>query len=209
MKLLDTGKDKVKKICDIIKKETLEPAHEEAKRILDEARLQAQKMIQDAKKEAEAMLVQVKKEIENEKAICNAALNLAAKQTISGLKQKIETALFNPVLYEAVLQHAKNPQIIAECIQAMVCAIEKEGLDVDPVALIPASISPREINALLTKEILNRLEGKSVELGTHIGGAQIKLKDRHLTLDLSDSALRELLAAYISEDFRKLIFQEK
>jgi len=40
------------------------------------------------------------------------------------------------------------------------------------------------------------------------GGIKLKLKDEHLVLDLSDTALAELLATYVRADFRKLIFGE-
>lgn len=53
MKGTEPGKDKVKKICDILRRETLEPAENEAKQIIDSAKEQAKQMISAAHKEAE------------------------------------------------------------------------------------------------------------------------------------------------------------
>ena len=44
MKGFETGKDKVKKICDVLKKETLEPAKEEAERIIAAAKLRGKRI---------------------------------------------------------------------------------------------------------------------------------------------------------------------
>lgn len=53
MKSLETGKDKIQKICDALKKETLEPAKQEAREVIENARLQAAEIVTAAKKEAE------------------------------------------------------------------------------------------------------------------------------------------------------------
>ena len=37
MKGLETGKDKIQKICDALRKETLEPAKQEAREIVEKA----------------------------------------------------------------------------------------------------------------------------------------------------------------------------
>ncbi len=46
----DTGKDKVKKICEVLRKETIEPAIDEARGILEEAHSKGEAIIRDAKK---------------------------------------------------------------------------------------------------------------------------------------------------------------
>ena len=56
MKGLETGKDKVKKICDVLKRETLEPAKHEADEIVASARKKADEILADAHKEAKKML---------------------------------------------------------------------------------------------------------------------------------------------------------
>ena len=50
MKGIETGKDKVKKICDFLRNETLDPARHEADSILENAREKAEKILFEAKK---------------------------------------------------------------------------------------------------------------------------------------------------------------
>ena len=74
-------------------------------------------------------------------------------------------------------------------------------------AIIPQSVSAKEVNRFLGEGILNRLKEKSVELGEFAGGAQVKLHDKKMTIDITDKSLMELLSGYVRKDFRKLLFK--
>ena len=57
------------------------------------------------------------------------------------------------------------------------------------------------------KIVVQALKERSVVLSDLAGGIQLKLHDKKMTIDLSDEALKELLATYIArKDFRKLLF---
>ena len=45
MKGLDTGREKIQKICDSLRKETLEPAKQEAREIIENAHMQASEIV--------------------------------------------------------------------------------------------------------------------------------------------------------------------
>jgi V/A-type H+-transporting ATPase subunit E len=72
--------------------------------------------------------------------------------------------------------------------------------------VIPKNISPRSINELLGKQVLEQLKHQSVVIGDFEGGVQIQLKGRRITIDISDATVRELIAQYIRRDFREMIF---
>jgi V/A-type H+-transporting ATPase subunit E len=67
MKGIETGKEKVKKICEALRRETLEPAMQEAEEIIRDAREKADRILQDAEKQVEGLHVQAKEKIEREK----------------------------------------------------------------------------------------------------------------------------------------------
>ena len=48
MKGLESGKDKIQKICDALRKETLEPAKQEAREIVENAHMQASEIVTEA-----------------------------------------------------------------------------------------------------------------------------------------------------------------
>lgn len=206
MKGLETGKDKVKRICDILKKETLEPAQMEAQEILEEAKRERDALLSKAKEQADQLLMYTKQEIERQKGIFEASLAQACRQTIEALKEKIEKKLFSPELAHLVIKPMQDKQVIAKLIAAVIGAIEKEGIDVNLSAYIPSAVPAEEVNALLASHILDRLKEKGVLVSTIGGGIEVKLVEKGLILDLSDHALKELLAGYIRKDFRELIF---
>lgn len=206
MKGIESGKDKVKKICDILRRETMEPAEAEAGQILRAAKEQAEQIISAAQKEAENIQLEARQDIERQKNVFQSSLNQACKQALDALKQSIEEKLFNQELGRMLTKHTQDPQVLANLIAAVVKAIDKGGLEADLSAYIPAAVPARAVNALLAKEVIEKLREKSVLVGPLTGGIEVKMHKDNITLDITDRALKELLASYIRKDFRELVF---
>lgn len=206
MKSVDTGKDKVKKICEVLKRETLDPAKKEADHIIHQAREEAAKIIEDAKKEAENLHAQAKKRIDEERNVFESSISLACKKSLSTLKQEIEEKLFNPQLGQWITKTTQDPHVIAELISSIVKAIEKEGIDANLEALIPSSLPPKKINQELVKGIAERLKDGSVQIGEFSGGAEVKIVDQNITIDITEEALKALVASFVRDDFRSVVF---
>lgn len=206
MKGLETGKNKIQKICDALKKETLEPAKQEAREIVENAHMQASEIVQEAKEKAASLLQEAEKTREEKARVFKASLELAARQGVEALKQKIEKELFQKELASLVSDEMKDPKLIANLINALVDAVEKEGLEEDLSALIPKKISKQVINELLAKRVLEKLEEETVVAADFAGGAKVQLKNRQMTLDVSDALVKELISRYIRQDLRDFIF---
>ncbi len=206
MKTLEQGQEKIRKICDELRAGTLEPAKKEAEKIILDAKDFCSKLIKEAEIEAENLIKTARSEIEQERNVFQSSLSQGIKQGLEALKQDIEHHLFNLQLNETVKNGTDKPEVVAKLIDCIVKAIEKEGLSADISAFIPKHIPEREVNLLLTAKILDKLKQHSVSIGSFEGGAQIKLGDKGLTIDVSDLAIKELLSQYIRKDFRKLIF---
>lgn len=206
MRSLEKGQDKIQKICDQLRLETLEPAEQEAQRMIEEGRRRAEEIQADAERQAEQMIKQARGQIEQERNVFHSSLQQAAKQTVEGLRQEIEHHLFNEELHSLLETQMADPKVVADLINGIVGAVEKEGLATDLTAVIPRSISVEDVNSLLIENIRRRLKGKPLEVGNFAGGAQLKLIGKKMTIDLTDQAIKELLAHYMRKDFRKLIF---
>ncbi len=206
MKGLETGKDKIQKICDALRKETLEPARHEAKEIIDAARNTAANYLQEAKIKAQDTLALAEKEIEERKKVFESSLMMACRQGIEDLKAKIEEEFFNPELQNLVEKEMGDPKTIARILSAFLETLEEKGIDDELIVSIPKSITPRSINSLLAQKAIDKLEKGEVVEGDFAGGVQIKLKDRKITIDISEKAVRELIAQYIRRDFRELVY---
>lgn len=206
MKGLDTGKDKVKKICDVLRKETLEPAKKEAEEILSNAQGEAAAIIEAAQKEAARLHEETRKEIEKQRIIFQSSLAQACRQTLELLKQEIEEKLFNRELSALLAKQLQDPKVLHQLIDAVVGALEKEGTSADLSIYIPAAVPARAINDLLAANVLEKLKEKSVLLSGIAGGIEVKLHNQRLTIDISEATIREIVANYIRKDFRDILF---
>jgi V/A-type H+-transporting ATPase subunit E len=206
MKPTETGKDKVKKICEVLRKETLEPAQKEAYELLQKSREEAEAIIAAARKEAEVVRAEARKDIERKKAVFDASLKQASQQAVESLKQAVMDKLFNPMLAEWLSKPLHEPQTLAKLIETIISAIEKQGVEGDVSAYVAAAVPAREVSALLAPKILERLREKGVLAGGFAGGVEIKLHKSNITLDMSENAMKELIANYVRKDFRAMLF---
>jgi len=155
----------VKKICEILRKETLEPAVQEADSIVEEAKAKAGQIIADAKGKASKMIEEASAEIEKRQGVFKASLNQGARQSVEWLKQEIEERLLNRNLAELIAKSTSSPEVLAHMVTAVIKAIEDEGLETDLSAIIPSAVEARAVNELLGKELLAKLKEKSVLVG--------------------------------------------
>ncbi len=206
MKGLETGKDKIQKICDALRKETLEPAKQEAREVVENAHIQAAEVVAEAKAKANDILQTAETEMEEKKRVFHASLNLACRQGIELLKQKIEQELFDRELTSLVAKEMADPKIIAHLLNSLMKSFEEKGIEDEFVASIPKGISPRSINELLASKVLERLHNRTVIASEFAGGLQVQLKGRQITIDITDEAVRALIAQYIRRDLRDLVF---
>lgn len=209
MKTLEQGQDKIDKICEALRKETLEPAMKKAEKLVQEGERARQHAICEGEKEAREIVQKAKAENEQQYKVFQSSLAQGAKLALETLRQKIEHQFFNAGLEALIVQESSDPKVIGRIINALVGAIEKEGLASHLQAEIPKTSSSGEINALIAKTALEKLEGKSVELGSFKGGAKVKIGNKKMTIDMSDEALKELLASFVSKDFRNFIFNSR
>lgn len=206
MKSLEKGQDKIQRISDQLRHEILEPAQEEAKKIIEEAKKKASQIIAEAEKQSDELIHAGRKAVEQERNVFHSSLQQASKQSLEALRQTIEHHLFNDQLDKMLHQATANPKVIADLISAVVKSIETEGASADLSAVVPKAVSVKEVNELLAAGIVNRLKEHSVVLGDFVGGAKVKLRDKNLTIDISEETLKDLISRYVRKDFRKLIF---
>lgn len=207
MKTLEKGQDKIKKICSVLRDETLEPAKKRAEEIINDGKRQAEEIIAEAEKQAAKIIADARAAVEQERNVFHSSLQQAAKQSVEALRQSIERKFFNEHLQTIVEKNASGPDLVAKLVNAIVKALEKEGLSTDLTALVPSTLSPKEVNELLLQDVLKALKEHSVAIGGFAAGAQVRLDNKKMTIDITEQALKELLSGYVvRKDFRKMIF---
>ncbi|MBI3900597.1 MAG: hypothetical protein HY324_00440 [Chlamydiia bacterium] len=208
MKELGTGRDKIQKICDTLRKETLEPAYLEAKEIVEKGQAQAHDLMIAAKKKAEDLIKAAEKEILEKKKVFEASLQLACRQGVEKLKSVIEKEIFDRQLGEILSKEMGSPEAIGKILEVFFQILREKGIEDEFVIVIPKTISPRQISSLVAGKILEKLEKESIALGEFAGGVQIRFKERAITIDISDEAVKEVIAFYIRRDFRELVYNK-
>ena len=203
---LEKAQERINAICEKIREETLTPAKQEAEQILDVAKGEAERIKSQARAEATKILEDAKRSLEMEKQIFTSSLEQAAKQALEVLKQKIELTLFNPALEKWVVAHMGGAKEDAKLIETLIAAILSEGIKTDLSIKIPQAFTPEEIISSISGKILKELKDGAIEVSDMKGGVKVSLKGEHMSLDLSDTALRELIATFVRKDFRKIFF---
>lgn len=206
MKTLEKGQEKIEKICEVLRRETLEPAEKKAAEIIEAANQKAKEIVLEAEKNAAEIIKKAQVQVEQERKVFQSSLTQAGRQGLEMLRQEIEHKLFNPELQTLIVGSTTEPNAVAKIIDALIKAIEKQGIASELIAYIPKSVSPQAVNALLLENVAKKLKNGTVEVGDFEGGAKVKLVNKRMTIDMSDDALRELLSAYVRKDFRKFIF---
>ena len=207
MKTLEKGQDKIQKICAILRDQTLEPAQKEAQEIIERAQEHAEQIINEAQKAAQKLHEEAKTSVGRELTVFQSTLQQSVKQSLESLRQSIENKFFSENLVSVIEKSVSDPKNVANLIDAIVKAVEKQGLDTNLSALIPKTMTPRQLNELLMKDVLEALKDQSVSVGDFAAGAKVKLNNKKIIIDISESALKELLSTYVArKDFRKLVF---
>lgn len=206
MKTFEEGSKKIQQICDLLKKDAIEPAKKEAEALLDEAKIKAQQIIEEAEKQADTIHREMRIKIDQERNVFQSFMAQAAKQTIETLKQAIEQKFFNGELHQLITAQTVDPKVIARITDVIIQSIEKEGIDSDLSVIVPHAVSSKEVNAFLGEHILSKLKEQSVVLGAFSGGVQVKIHGKNMIIDISDKAIAEILGSY-RKGFRELFFQ--
>ncbi|MEI6242411.1 MAG: V-type ATP synthase subunit E [Chlamydiota bacterium] len=207
MKNEEIAKDKMQKICDILKKETLDPARQQSREIVENAEMQAREIIENAKKEAENFQALAEEERVKKEKNFTASLALACRETVEELRQQIEQKLFQENLFDEVEKASSSKEVIARLVMALIRAVEEKGIDADLSAYIAKTAAPSEVAKSLAANFLEKLREKELIVGDFQGGVRVKLHNKQITLDMSDAVLKEMIMRYIHKDFRESIFQ--
>lgn len=208
MDSLDTGKDKIKKICDVLVREALDPAKEEAAKCLQEARENATQIIEEAKKRASEIVKEGYQRVEAQRQVVEHALRQASAQTLESLKQTIEEALFTEGLVPIIEKMTSNEKLMGTLTSALVNSIEKEGISADFSLVIGKALDKETFLGTLAKSALKSVEKRKVIILDSLEGIQLKLHDKKFTLDFSQDSLCELISQYLRKDFRQILFKE-
>lgn len=208
MRKLETEEEKIEKICNLLRYETIEPAKREALVALGQAQQRAHAIVGEAEREAERLLSEARELVKRERALFESSLEQGARQSVEALRQHIEEHLFNSAVTAAVAALQRDPAVLARLLDAIVAAVDGAGLSADLSAYVSKNVPREAVLALLADNTLKLLSnGEALQVSGISGGVQLRLTDKKMTIDMTDTALKELLSAFVRKDYRKLFFE--
>ncbi len=204
---LETADNKVKEICAILRTETLEPAQAQAKLILDEAAKEADEIVRNAREEAARIREENKVQLAKDLNVHEGSIQLSIRQGLSALRQAIEK-IFSADLDVKIEKAMGKDEAVAEAVRVLFGLIAKEGPNVNLNVLLPKHVNIEAICAQLSSDFAEMVKKSAIQMDDIKGGAEIKLKEKRVSIELTDAAVKELLAAYVIPELRAKIFCE-
>ena len=182
-----------------IKKDGIESATNESKKILEEARKEAERIVNEAKKERDKIIADGKKTIEIERESSISSVKQAARDVSLTLRNSLEEK-FKKILGQKV-SSALDERVLADAIVAVVKG-EEDGCDVEV-----SKDMVDKVNAILTSQFAKELEkGVTLRSSSSVsGGFKVYSKDGSAYIDLSDEEITKLLYPYLSSSLKEII----
>ncbi len=163
--------NKLQELTQKLYNEGVEKANEEADKILTEAKSEADKLKQIAEKDAQKIIADAEQKSVEIKKNIDAELNLAAKQTIRTVKQKITDVIVSKVIDEPVKKAFDDEKFVKEIIETVVKNWNPQKNEtIDLSVLLPADLekkfakfftakSGKELNANLELSFSDTIKG--------------------------------------------------
>ena len=190
----------IQDLINSIKKEGIDSATEESRKIIEEATRKAEAIVKEAEAEKEKMLSDGMRQLEKEKASFSESLKMAARDLSLSFRKEIEGKI--QALLDEKVKNAFDEATLKELLTTVIEA-EFKG---DVVVTLPED-KRKNIASSLASELASQLE-RGVELSfsqSLQGGFKVAAKDGRAYIDLSDEETVKLLYPYISSSVRELI----
>ena len=182
-----------------IKKDGIESATNESKKILEEARKEAERIVNEARKERDKIIADGKKTIEIERESSISSVKQAARDVSLTLRKNLEDK-FKKILGNKV-SSSLDEKVIAEAIVAVVKG-ECNGCDVEV-----SKEMVDKVNAVLTSQFAKELEkGVTLRASSSVsGGFKVYSQDGAAYLDPSDADTTHLLSPPLSSSLPQIL----
>ena len=163
--------NKLQELTQKLYNEGVEKANAEAETIIADAKSEADKLKQVAEKDAQKIIADAEQKSAEIKKNVDAELNLAAKQTIRTVKQKITDVIVSKVISEPVKKAFDDEKFVKEIIETVVQNWNPQKNEtIDLSVLLPTDLekefakffiakSGKELNANLELSFSDEIKG--------------------------------------------------
>ena len=200
---------KLQELTQKLYQEGVEKARLEAERILEEAEQSKQEILAQAKREAKNLIEDGKREAEKLVAKGESELKLAAKQSISALRQKTVELLAHAILGDGIHTALDDRDFLKSLIHTLVSRWGSDTQSLD-LKLVLSKEKQNELEEFLKKELFEQLNrGLSIEFEERMRtGFRIMAKDGSFMLSFSDQDFEAFFQSFVKDNIRSVLFTE-
>lgn len=190
-----------------LESEGVDAGRKAAQKIEDDARTQAKEIIAESKAKAEQIIKEANAEAEKIKTRMNSSLELAARDAILMLRQKLSEQLRN-LLQLNVEKTLNNEETLVNVLREVIPAYARADARQKQNAEISVSetLKSRLIESTL-RELQHSLKEKNVEIDVkyNLAKAGFEFKIEGSTVEVSTESVTALLAEMIDPDLRQFL----
>ena len=190
----------IQDLINSIKKDGIDSATNESKRIIEEAEKKAETIISQANAEKEKLIADGMRQLEKEKESFSQSLKMAARDLSLSFKKEVEGKI--QALLDEKVKGAFDEVLLKDLLKTVIEAEFKGDVTVE----LPQE-KKTQVASSLASELASSLN-KGVELSFSSslqGGFRVIAKDGRAFIDLSDDEVTRLLYPYLSSSVRDLI----
>lgn len=213
----------VEALIDRLRQEGAERGRTEAERLLADARAEAERIRAEARADAERLLADARREVEQHRASAQQALDLAVRDTVLALKNRLSER-FEEHVRRLVSHELGDRELLGKLIlevagrAARPVLGEESGEAAEVEVLLPASVvsldqlrrAPEELSQPELRELVLGVAGgvlrDGVRLATGGGeGLHVRMVGAELELDLSDQTIAAALLEHLRPRYWALL----
>lgn len=205
-----------------LREEGVSAGRAEAGRVLDEARSEAKRLVDKAEAQARDRLESAKKEADAYRAAGEEALRTAMRDAVLDMKATLMQRMSTDVK-RLVSQQLHEPEILEKMILEVAGRV-RDGAEVSETdeleVMLPETVvgleeirrDPEELRKGAATKLVLGLTGEMLREGVTFSasddleaGIRIHVKDKDITLDLTDGAIAALLLQHLQPRFRAIL----
>lgn len=205
----------VQNLVDRIRDQGILAANEKANKILRDAEAKSAKMLADAKLEVEQLRESARIEIEANHAAALEALKLSARDAMLQLKAKVSSE-FEVFVQRLVTSATRDEEFIKAIVLVLAGQVQKELIGDKEIQILISEClitgKPDEKIRDHVKQTILTLSSEMLREGVELipssdiqGGANVRLVNDKLEIDLSDKAIASLLYQRIMPRFQTIL----
>lgn len=202
--------NKLQELTDKLYNEGLSKGKQEAEELIIKAKEEAANIISKAQTQASQIIEHAEKEAAELKTKVNNDLKMASAQTISAIKQQVESVVSAKVINAPIKAAMSDTDFIKSIITTI--ANSFKASNPDSVALdviLPASMK-KDLETFINNEIPKQLSaGLNVEYSKAIAnGFKIGPKEGGFILSFTGDDFEGLIGSYLRPATKKILFSE-